>query len=72
MLFTLQVGEKGLGKTTFLQNLQAALQPDAPPAPTQHGSSSTAQELFQDMPELLCTQVVIQNGNVRCHYMLQV
>lgn len=70
----IQVGEAGLGKTTFIQNLQAALQPDAP-APSgnpQQGNAAEVLQLFEEKPELFSTEVVIQNGNVQCHYLLQV
>ena len=67
----MQVGETGLGKTTFIQNLHAALQPDAP-APPVHAEPNSAHEVFEVNPDLLTTEVIIQNGHVRCHYLLQV
>lgn len=67
------VGEAGLGKTTFIQNLLAALQPDGPPPAVDalHAAGADMAQLFKDNPEALSTEVIIQNGNVRCHYLLQ-
>ena len=75
MSICMQVGERGLGKTTFIQNLQAALQPDAAAAAAGQPEPSESADicaLFEDAPEQLSTQVVITNGAVRCHYLLQV
>lgn len=68
------MGEAGLGKTTFIQNLLAALQPDGPPPAVDalHAAGADMTQLFKDNPEALSTEVIIQNGNVRCHYLLQV
>ncbi|KAL0048569.1 hypothetical protein WJX82_006030 [Trebouxia sp. C0006] len=68
------VGEAGLGKTTFVQNLQAAFQPDGPStprvAPTQD-ESDNIYELFEQSPQQLCTEVTINTETSKFHYLLQ-
>lgn len=67
-----QVGESGLGKTTFIQNLQATFQPDAPPTTPTHGEPADPYELFEQSPQDMCTEVTINNATSKFHYLLQV
>ncbi|DBA76352.1 TPA: hypothetical protein ACH3X1_010063 [Trebouxia sp. C0004] len=68
------VGEAGLGKTTFVQNLQAAFQPDGPStsrvAPTQD-EGANIYELFEQSPQELCTEVTVNTATSKFHYLLQ-
>ena len=71
----LQVGESGLGKSTFIENLQSAFQPGSPSsARSSSGLAETLNtyEVFEQSPELLCTEITINNGTSRFHYFLQV
>ena len=70
-----QVGESGLGKTTFIQNLKSAFQPDSPSSariPLGLGAAADMYETFEHSPEQLCTEVAIDNGCSKFHYYLQV
>ena len=72
----MQVGEAGLGKSTFIQNLQAAFQPELPsprsPATQPQADSPNLYEVFKHSPEQLCTEVTINTDASRFHYLLQV
>lgn len=70
----MQVGEAGLGKTTFIQNLQAALQPELPSPRSPHPEPEPVNlyEVFKHSPEQLCAEVIISTDSSRFHYLLQV
>ncbi|KAL3141918.1 hypothetical protein ABBQ32_004572 [Trebouxia sp. C0010 RCD-2024] len=68
------VGESGLGKTTFIENLRSAFQPDSPirpRSPSGTGATENIYEVFEQSPEQLCTEVIIDNGSSKFHYLLQ-
>lgn len=70
-----QVGEAGLGKTTFVQNLQAAFQPDGPSHPSvapSQDEGANIYELFEQSPQELCTEVTVNTETSKFHYLLQV
>ena len=72
----MQVGEAGLGKSTFINNLQAAFQPELPsprsPATQPQAETPNLYEVFKHSPEQLCTEVTINTDASRFHYLLQV
>lgn len=73
--FVLQAGESGLGKTTFIDNLRSAFQPDSPSStssPLALGSAADTYATFEHSPEQLCTEVTLENGSSKFHYFLQV
>ena len=59
----------------FVQNLQAAFQPDGPStprvAPTQD-EGANIYELFEQSPQQLCTEVTVNTETSKFHYLLQV
>ncbi|DBA78230.1 TPA: hypothetical protein ACH3X2_008186 [Trebouxia sp. C0005] len=68
------VGEAGLGKTTFVQNLQAAFQPDGPSHPSvapSQDEGANIYELFEQSPQELCTEVTVNTETSKFHYLLQ-
>lgn len=70
-----QVGESGLGKTTFIENLKSAFQPDSPSSarvPVGLAAAANVYETFEHSPELLCTEVTIDNASSKFHYFIQV
>uniref|UniRef100_A0A1D1ZRQ5 Septin-type G domain-containing protein n=1 Tax=Auxenochlorella protothecoides TaxID=3075 RepID=A0A1D1ZRQ5_AUXPR len=68
----LVVGEAGVGKTTFIKNLFAAYASD-PKFPVADTPARGARKAFQDNPESLCTEVVLQDVERRVcyHYRVQ-
>lgn len=71
----LQAGESGLGKTTFIENLKSAFQPDSPSStrsPVGLGTAADTYATFEHSPEQLCTEVTLENGSSKFHYFLQV
>lgn len=68
----LVVGESGLGKTTFIQNMFAAYSQDAT-LPVNDASAPTAKDDFISSPEKLCTDITVKDEQnmIAFHYRVQ-